>query len=104
MDTVADTPGPVYSSERAALGADTASTVAIVGYEHLRNASGRDDKPARCYLIVTRNTSKPLGTFRTLLHARQASGGRGGCEDSVDDRSAQPYLLVVAYPPLWKTC
>ena len=45
-ETVASAPGPVYSSERAALGADTASAVAIFGFEHLRNASARNEKPA----------------------------------------------------------
>ena len=44
---VANAPGPVYSSKRADLGADTAGIVAICGFEHLRNASARNDKPAR---------------------------------------------------------
>ena len=46
-DTVASAPGPVYSSERADLGTDTAGIVATCGFEHLRNASARNDKPAR---------------------------------------------------------
>ena len=95
------TTGPIYRSERAALRAHAAASVAIAWLENTRVALLRDKEPAGSDLIIAGDAPKAFHSFRSFLNTYQTPNlfVRSIC--AVDDRPVSCKHRVPAISPNW---